>query len=424
MKPFHKKCFLHIAKNISLPKLVAKEIVFSILSEGEDKISPDDSKIYIEWVADYWKPFAKYWNKDIIIDEETDSVILSKFMGLSESRKKYLVTRANFVQLVPKKDREAYFSYLESISMDDEWKANTYLTRMSHNLYDSDSVEYTKKCEIIMKEKLDISSDDLTIDVIAELSSSIVKVYLKHGQPNLAKAHIDFLSKTSFVQPVFSLKLLYYTYINDLEAINKLKENFLTTKQVEKDWTRQESETKFYTKLCLYQLHTNQRSSLVNTICKLIDLFDEIENEAVRKNILWQWTRFFIRSRQNNLHNEAYPYGFRFNLYKKLLEIQTTTYFDLIQEITSHKSFYYDENLCAPTILLDLCLEALLISVDKYEEAYDLCIELITRATELNEKNTTMIRMYFSMAFDIYIKTHNQQVNIPTEFLATQRFED
>ena len=155
----------------------------------------------------------------------------------------------------------------------------------------------------------------------------------------------------------------------------------------------------------------------------MINLFDAIEDEAVRKHTFWQWTRFFIRSRRNNSHNKAYPYGFRFNLYKKLLESQTTTYFDLIREITSHNSFYYDKNRCAPTILLDLCLEALLISVDKYEETYNLCIELITRATELNKKNPTMIRMYFSMAFDIYIKTHNQQANIPTGFSATQRFE-
>ena len=153
-----------------------------------------------------------------------------------------------------------------------------------------------------------------------------------------------------------------------------------------------------------------------------MNLYNEIEEKYVKSDILWEWTRLFIRSRQNNL-----PYEFRFNLYKKFLDFQKaqtrSRAFDLIREFLNNGEFYYDVHRCVPTVLLDLCLEALLISVDKYEEAYELCVELFSKATDLNKNNPKMIQMYFSMAFDIYIKTQNQQANIPTGFSAAQRFE-
>ena len=123
MKPFQKKFSLYTGLHQSLPKSVAKEIVFSILSESE---GVDNSTIHrwVDWVIQYWKPFASYWNKDIVIDEETDSKIFPMFMELSEDRKKYLAIDTNFTQIVPSKDREAYFNHLQSFEMDNGWKVN------------------------------------------------------------------------------------------------------------------------------------------------------------------------------------------------------------------------------------------------------------------------------------------------------------
>ena len=85
-----------------------------------------------------------------------------------------------------------------------------------------------------------------------------------------------------------------------------------------------------------------------------------------------------------------------------------------------HADDKYDVNRCAPTILLDLCLEALMISVEKYQEAYNLCLGLI-RSNYMQKLTSYEIERHLSLAFDAYIKTQNQTSNIPDDFSAYQR---
>ena len=91
---------------------------------------------------------------------------------------------------------------------------------------------------------------------------------------------------------------------------------------------------------------------------------------------------------------------------------------------TLHKC---DLDCCAPTVLLDLCLEALIISEEKYQEAYTLCKKLLAQNDWPNDKffgEDQLIEMFFSRAFDFYIRTQNQEKKIPITFSAFQRFRE
>ena len=123
------KRYLNLHK--SLPKPVAKEIVLAILSE-ELNANVDNETICkrINLVILNWTCFASYWNKDIIIDEETDSQIFSKFKALPIDQQKYLATESNFSGLIPPRDLDAYYDYLEPLGFDYKWKANLRLKRL------------------------------------------------------------------------------------------------------------------------------------------------------------------------------------------------------------------------------------------------------------------------------------------------------
>ena len=179
----------------------------------------------------------------------------------------------------------------------------------------------------------------------------------------------------------------------------------------------------FYHYLCLRYLEANNYLGLMESIDKLLMSNQNLKRQKEMTQT-WRWTNLFVRSRQNSFFTGPYSYEFRYSLYKKLLDNKLTWGgFTLVKNYDETVLSYYDSDCCAPTVLLDLCLEALLISVSKFEEAYDLCIELIVRNTiqKLSREN---VEKHFSRAFDAYIETQNQQSKKSKGFSAYQRFKN
>ena len=423
----------------SLPKPVAKEILWSVLSNTEE-IDNEKTRRIIDCIISYWKPFASYWTKDTIIDEDTDSEILEKFMELSDDRKRFLALETNMDGLIPIKDKEAFFDHLESVEADEAWKINVYLRRIGKKLYASQTMEYTTYCDTEVKSLMNTNADDLNAFILGDVTTAIVKCYLKHGETNLAEAHLSFISKkvSQYSEEVqnwhkqwlFKLNLQYCTFIDDFEAINKLRVDFITRNQQDGRWSELVSEISFYNYLFVAQMNINKYSALMKSLDKLVMLNKKVFEEEY-KNETWWWTKPFNRSRQVGFYTKPYPFEFRFNFYKQLLDNQLCSKgFRLLplHLTTDTKSFNdFDIERCAPTILLDLCLEALLTSVDKYEEAYVLCVGLIAENDWYNKnlfRKYYTTERYFSKAFDAYVQIQNQQANIPTGFSATQRFRE
>ena len=296
----------------------------------------DNEKIckLIDRIIQYWRPFASYWKKDTIIDEETDSEILEKFMELSDDQKRFLAVETNMDGLIPTKDKEAYFDHLESVEADEALKINLHLRRIGQKLYTNQTMEYTAYCNTEVKRLMNENADDINAFILANATTEIVKCYLKHDEPNLAQAHLSFISKkvSQYSEEVqnlhykwlFKLNLQYHTFIDDFETINKLRENFITHDQRDGRWSKLQSEISFYNYLFVAQMNTNKDSALTETLEKLISLNKKIFKEEY-KNETWWWTKLFNRSRELGFYTKPYPYEFRFNLYKQLLDNQLSS---------------------------------------------------------------------------------------------------
>ena len=416
----------------SLPKVVAKDIVESILSET---ISAEiDNKTIckrINLVIRNWTCFASYWTKDVVIDEELDPRIIPKFKNLSVEQQRYLAIESNFAGLVPPSDRDTYYDYLDSLEGDDVWKANLRLkklcTKADRVLVNdcrsvSESIEKIKVYEDIMKKEMNTYLDGLNVYNLQFVSSTILKVYLKYGHTSLAESLIDLMNPILSTHGNWFIRgrLTYFVVKSESNKINELKNEFIKLNKAEGTWNERESEIDFYSFLCLRYFEVNNHLGLMKSIDKLVQLNKNLQNLG-NYTQTWRWTNLFNRSRQNSFFTGPYNYEFRFSLYKTLLDNGLTQGgFALVVDVNLLS--LYNRDCCAPTVLLDLCLEALLISVTKYEEAYNLCIELIVR-NNFNTLTRYKVEKDFSLAFDAYIHAQNQKSNVKI-FSAYQRFKD
>ena len=271
---------------------------------------------------------------------------------------------------------------------------------------------------------MDSYSDDIDQNILQFVSTTILKGYLKYGRTKLAESFMEFINpKLSMNQNwLLSGKLAYYVCAGETEKINELKNEFRQLNEAN-GWDEINSEVEFYTYLCLRYLEASNHLKLMQSIDKLVQLnkkLDKMKNRSIQH---WRWTNLFTGSRQKSFfagpHNYDSVYEFRFNLYKRLLDSKLTLKgFALV-----HNDERYDETCCAPTVLLDLCLEALMISVEKYQEAYNLSLGLIIRSNYAQKLTSSEIERYLSLAFDAYIRTQNQQSNVPEDFSAYQRLQ-
>ena len=73
--------------------------------------------------------------------------------------------------------------------------------------------------------------------------------------------------------------------------------------------------------------------------------------------------------------------------------------------------------ICAPPILLELCYEALSMSIDEFDKAYNLSIEVLTKSPShlsnprINSLTSVRIHRYFSIALDRHLDAKNDDNN-------------
>ena len=227
----------YLYRHKSLPKAVAKDVVDDILSETQSaEVDNETICKRINLVIRNWTCFASYWNKGVVIDEETDSQTFLKFKKLPEDQQKYLATESHFDGLVPPADLDAYYDYLESLETDDVWQANLRLKRLCERLSrvhdsrnNSQSIREIQECENLMKKEMDSYQDKMNLYIIQYVSSTIIKGYLKYGRDSLAESLIDFMSpKLSSNKNWFPRgKLTYYVFKGESAKVNELKNDFM-----------------------------------------------------------------------------------------------------------------------------------------------------------------------------------------------------
>lgn len=167
----------------------------------------------------------------------------------------------------------------------------------------------------------------------------------------------------------------------------------------------------FYIVLGEFQIESNQDTQFLSTLESLAKLTKKHEETTCRHQLLvtraW-YTRRLFRCSKKCLR----PLDFRLKMIESLVDngLYNPSFVENTAWCCNELDIDLDLGISAPTILLELCLEARADSLETFDSVYQLCISLLTSDTTL-----TCARAHrtFSAALD----THSAKFNTyPRDF--------